>query len=145
TAARPRARWPRRSMRSCSIITVDCSFISLQHILPPCLHFIKENGQIIALIKPQFEVGRGRTDKGVVRSKALQQEAVARVVGFAVHDLGLRCLGVVPSKVKGPKGNQEFLALFQADQARNQRDGLDQASEVSGSGPPVLPSGAASI
>ncbi len=82
------------------LITVDCSFISLQHILPPCLHFIKENGQIIALIKPQFEVGRGRTNKGVVRSEALQQEAVKQVIGFAV-ELGLRCLGVVPSKVKG--------------------------------------------
>ena len=94
------------------LVTIDCSFISLHHILPPCLNFLKEGGLIIALIKPQFEVGRGRTDKGVVRSEALQQEAVTQVIGFAVHDLGLGSLGVVPARVKGPKGNQEFLALL---------------------------------
>ncbi len=100
---------------SVDLITVDCSFISLQHILPPCLHFLKEGGRIIALVKPQFEVGRGRTDKGVVRSERLQQEAVQEVIGFAVDELGLGCLGVVAARVKGPKGNQEFLALFEAD------------------------------
>ena len=94
------------------IAVVDCSFISLTKVLPPCLHWLRPGARICALIKPQFELPRGSTVKGVVRSEELEEEAVSRVVAFA-RENGLRCCGYVPSKVRGPKGNQEYLALFE--------------------------------
>ncbi|MCF8106366.1 MAG: TlyA family RNA methyltransferase [Desulfohalobiaceae bacterium] len=94
------------------LAVVDCSFISLELVLPACLKYLKSCGQLLALIKPQFELDRGRTRKGVVRSKQLQQEAVDKVLAFARQRLGLRERGTVPSRIKGPKGNQEFLVLF---------------------------------
>jgi 23S rRNA (cytidine1920-2'-O)/16S rRNA (cytidine1409-2'-O)-methyltransferase len=93
------------------LVVADCSFISLTKVLPPCLAWIAPMGQICALIKPQFELPRGSTVKGVVRSSGLEHEAVARVITFAQNQ-GLCCLGHVPSRVRGPKGNQEYLALF---------------------------------
>lgn len=94
------------------LVTVDCSFISLRLILPACLGFCKPGARIIALIKPQFEAGPGRGVKGVIRDKALRENIVHEIIDFARHQLGLTTLGFVPSRVMGPKGNQEYLALF---------------------------------
>ena len=91
------------------LVVADCSFISLRLILPPCLQFLKDGGQILALVKPQFELGPEHAVKGVVRSEELQLEAVAQVQDFARDELGLTPLGVVPAGIKGPKGNQEYL------------------------------------
>jgi 23S rRNA (cytidine1920-2'-O)/16S rRNA (cytidine1409-2'-O)-methyltransferase len=91
------------------IIVVDCSFISLSLILPPCLQFLKPGGIVVALVKPQFEVARDQTDRGVVRSEDLQLSAVDKVVTHATQELGLTWHGTVPAAVKGPKGNQEYL------------------------------------
>ncbi|MDZ7760008.1 MAG: TlyA family RNA methyltransferase [Desulfovermiculus sp.] len=93
------------------LVVVDCSFISLTRILPPCLAWMRPGALVCALIKPQFELPRGSTVKGVVRSPELEEEAVSGVVAFA-QDLGLVCHGHIPSRVRGPKGNQEYLALF---------------------------------
>lgn len=95
-----------------NLVVADVSFISLKMILPPCLQWLKPGGRIIALIKPQFELGPAGTDRGVVRDEADQQRAVDSVLEFARNDLGLEVLGVVPAKIKGPKGNQEYLAYF---------------------------------
>uniref|UniRef100_I2Q2D3 Hemolysin A n=1 Tax=Desulfovibrio sp. U5L TaxID=596152 RepID=I2Q2D3_9BACT len=97
------------------LVVADVSFISLTKVLPACLQFLRPGGRLVALVKPQFElppekVGHG----GVVREEAWRQEAVARVTDFARESLGLTLAGVVPSKVKGPKGNQEYLAVFAA-------------------------------
>ena len=94
------------------IVAIDVSFISLKLILPPCLQWLKTCGRIIALIKPQFELGPAGTDRGVVRDEADQQRAVDDVLEFARDELGLEIQGVVPAKIKGPKGNQEYLAYF---------------------------------
>ncbi|WFS61352.1 TlyA family RNA methyltransferase [Pseudodesulfovibrio thermohalotolerans] len=94
------------------VIVADVSFISLTKILPACLQFLKPGGELVVLVKPQFEVGPGLTDKGVVRSKRLQQEAVDTVIGFCEAELGLIVRGVVPSKILGPKGNQEYMAYM---------------------------------
>lgn len=91
------------------LVVVDCSFISLRLLLPPCLQFLKPGGEIIALVKPQFEVGPRAVVKGVVRDPALRDEALTGVIRFAEEGLGLLCLGSVPSKILGPKGNQEYL------------------------------------
>jgi 23S rRNA (cytidine1920-2'-O)/16S rRNA (cytidine1409-2'-O)-methyltransferase len=90
------------------LITLDLSFISLTLVLPKILEFLRPGGEILALVKPQFEVGKGRVGKGgVVRDLALQQEAVARVAQ-AAQALGLQVSDPFPSPLKGPKGNQEY-------------------------------------
>ena len=95
------------------VIVADVSFISLTKVLPSCLRFLKPGGFVAALVKPQFELSPDKIGKGgVVREEAYQQEAVEAVTAFARDELGLTLRGVVPSKVKGPKGNQEYLAVF---------------------------------
>lgn len=94
------------------LVVCDVSFISLTKILPALVRFMKDTGEIVCLIKPQFEVGPGQTDKGVVRDKALRQQAVDMIIHFAASELGLQLKGLVPSSIKGPKGNQEYLAYF---------------------------------
>lgn len=94
------------------LITCDVSFISLTLIIPPCLQWLRPDGKLICLIKPQFELGPKETVKGVVRSEAAQKRAVEKIVSFATnYHLHLRSL--LPSQIKGPKGNQEYLALFE--------------------------------
>ena len=79
------------------LATLDLSFISLTLVLPKILEFMKPGGAILALVKPQFEVGKGRVGKGgVVRDLSLQQEAVAKVAA-AARDLGLAASDGFPS------------------------------------------------
>lgn len=95
------------------LAVADCSFISLRHILPPCLTWLREGGWVLALVKPQFEVGPQLVGKGgVVRDEAARLAAVEAIRRFAADALGLRPLATVPSAVRGPKGNQEYFVLF---------------------------------
>lgn len=91
------------------MIVADVSFISLSKILPPCLKFLRPGGEIVALVKPQFELWPGAAVKGVVRDEDLQKRAVVMVADLMVNEHGMDFKGHVPSKIKGPKGNQEFL------------------------------------
>ena len=91
------------------LAVIDASFISLKLLIPPLLPFFRENISILALIKPQFEVGRGKVGKGgVVRDPALHQEVIDEIIIFC-ETLGLESHGVTPSPILGPKGNKEFL------------------------------------
>jgi len=94
------------------VVVADVSFISLTKVLPACLQFLKPGGELAVLIKPQFELGPGQTDKGVVRDESLRQQAVDLVTDFCRTELGLTVEGVVPSKILGPKGNQEYLCYM---------------------------------
>ncbi|MDQ7834217.1 MAG: TlyA family RNA methyltransferase [Humidesulfovibrio sp.] len=94
------------------VLTADVSFISLTAILPGCLALLKPTCELVLLVKPQFELPAGRTDRGVVREEADRQEAVDGVVAFCRDTLGLTHVGTAPSTLLGPKGNQEFLAYF---------------------------------
>ena len=96
------------------IIVADVSFISLTLILPPCLRWLKHGGLVAALVKPQFELGPHQTDRGVVRDPALRQQAVDKVL-LSCNALGLSLIGVVPSSIKGPKGNQEYIVCLQKE------------------------------
>lgn len=98
--------------RPVDIVVADVSFISLTKILPPCMPFLKQGGEIAVLVKPQFELGPGMTEKGVVRDPALRQQAVDDVTAFCRERLGLSLVGCVPSKIKGPKGNQEYIVYM---------------------------------
>jgi 23S rRNA (cytidine1920-2'-O)/16S rRNA (cytidine1409-2'-O)-methyltransferase len=95
-----------------SLATVDVSFISLRHILPRLRGFLRPRSDALALVKPQFEVGRAFVGKGgVVRDEAMRQEAVRTVAEFA-SGLGFSVAGRAESRVKGPRGNREvFLHL----------------------------------
>ncbi len=95
------------------IITIDCSFISLTKVLPSSIKFLKDQGCIVALIKPQFELERKLVKKGVVKSIELQQQAIDKIRNFVEKELGFKSKGVVPSSIKGPKGNQEYLMLLE--------------------------------
>jgi len=91
-----------------SLAVIDVSFISLRLILPAVSGVLAAGGEIVALVKPQFEVGRGQVGKGgVVRDPALHQSAV-RSVRQAALDLGFAVLGECASPLLGPKGNREF-------------------------------------
>jgi 23S rRNA (cytidine1920-2'-O)/16S rRNA (cytidine1409-2'-O)-methyltransferase len=93
------------------LATVDTSFISLTKVIPRVIEFLGENGRLLALIKPQFEVGRGRVGKGgVVRQPELHQQVVSEVERFC-RDQALAVGGVVESPLLGPKGNREFFIL----------------------------------
>jgi 23S rRNA (cytidine1920-2'-O)/16S rRNA (cytidine1409-2'-O)-methyltransferase len=89
----------------------DVSFISLTLILPPMAAVLAPGGQIVALIKPQFEAGREQVGQGgVVRDPSVHAAVVERITAFGREALGLQLLAVAPSPLRGPKGNVEFLS-----------------------------------
>lgn len=95
----------------------DVSFISLKLILPPMAAVLASGGEMISLIKPQFEVGKGMAPGGYVADEALRQKVVDEVCAFGRDELGLQVVGVVPSPVLGrEKGNVEFLAYWRKAQ-----------------------------
>ncbi|RME40192.1 MAG: TlyA family RNA methyltransferase [Deltaproteobacteria bacterium] len=95
------------------LAVIDASFISLAKVLPATLRHLRRPADIIALVKPQFEVGRGRVGKGgVVRDEQLRQQALRDVVRVA-EELKLRVFGHIESPIPGPKGNREFLLYLQ--------------------------------
>ena len=99
------------------LVVADCSFISLRHILPACLQWLRPGGMMVALVKPQFELGPQYVGKGgIVRDPALHQVAVERVQE-AARSLGLVPLAVLPSAVRGAKGNQEYFVVFRREEA----------------------------
>ncbi len=91
------------------LAVIDVSFISLQKVVPSVLQFLKPHAEIIALIKPQFEVGKGEVGKGgIVRDEAARTAAVERVTDF-FRETGFDVRGVIPSPITGQDGNVEFL------------------------------------
>jgi 23S rRNA (cytidine1920-2'-O)/16S rRNA (cytidine1409-2'-O)-methyltransferase len=90
------------------LAVVDTSFISLRLVLPPALALVRDGGAAVTLVKPQFEVGKGRVGKGgIVRDPALQREALLGLVGF-VREAGHAVRGWCVSPVAGADGNREF-------------------------------------
>lgn len=90
------------------IAVIDVSFISLEKVLPSVKELIKKRGYIVALIKPQFEVGKDLVGKGVITDPKLHAK-VANRIEAVVHDLGFHVEGVVASPILGGDGNREFL------------------------------------
>jgi 23S rRNA (cytidine1920-2'-O)/16S rRNA (cytidine1409-2'-O)-methyltransferase len=88
------------------LATVDVSFISLTKILPAVQGCLPPDGEVLAMVKPQFELARGRVGKGVVRDPADRREAILSVA-LAARDLGLAVKGFASSGLPGPKGNRE--------------------------------------
>jgi 23S rRNA (cytidine1920-2'-O)/16S rRNA (cytidine1409-2'-O)-methyltransferase len=97
------------------IATVDVSFISLTKVIPKVLRFIKKSGEIISLVKPQFEVGRGEVGKGGIVREEEKRLKVVRGVRESLENLGLNTVGIFESPVAGQKGNIEFFIYMRRD------------------------------
>ena len=97
-----------------TLAVVDVSFISLTKILPAVKQVLASPGELVTLIKPQFEAGPERVGKGgVVRDPAVHQEVVETIQRFGTEVVGLTWVGVLASPLHGPAGNIEFLAYWQ--------------------------------
>ncbi len=94
------------------IAVIDVSFISLRLVLAPVLKLLTTGGLIVALVKPQFEAGKGEVDdRGVVRDPELHRRVLAEVEAYG-RDLGMTFLGQCDSPLEGPAGNKEFFLCF---------------------------------
>ena len=101
------------------IAVTDVSFISLRLILPPIVDVLKPGGRVVALIKPQFEVGKGNAPGGLVRDEKLRIEARDGIVRFAQDELGLELIGLAESPIRGKEmGNIEYLSYWRKGNAR---------------------------
>ena len=120
-----------------SFASVDVSFIGLDKILPPALAILTPGGEMVCLIKPQFEAGRDKVGKkGVVRERKVHEEVIRDVTGMAAG-LGFEILGLDYSPIRGPEGNIEYLMYIRKPQ---EADGFvvcgrsdDGAAEAAGS------------
>lgn len=100
---------PEQVPEQLDFFSVDVAFISLKLVLPAARPFLKDNGEAVCLIKPQFEAGREKVGKkGVVRDPAVHEEVIRTTVDFVLHN-GFSVLGLTFSPVKGPEGNIEYL------------------------------------
>jgi len=109
---RTNARYLESLPEQVDLVTVDVAFISLGLILPAAVRWLRPGGQVVALIKPQFEAGRREVGKGgVVRDSSVHRRVLERVLGIAA-ELGLGLRGLMPSPLRGPAGNVEFLGWW---------------------------------
>lgn len=105
--------------------SIDVSFISLTKVLLPVYHLLKDNGEVVCLIKPQFEAGREKVGKkGVVRDPAVHEEVIDKVIAYA-KSIGYAVRHLEFSPIKGPEGNIEYLLHIQ-----KQKDGLPENQEA---------------
>ena len=101
--------------------SVDVSFISLSKILLPARKLLKDGGQMVCLIKPQFEAGKDKVGKkGVVREKSVHQEVIEKIYTLT-EILGFQILGLEYSPIKGPEGNIEYLIYIEKNPAENEK------------------------
>jgi 23S rRNA (cytidine1920-2'-O)/16S rRNA (cytidine1409-2'-O)-methyltransferase len=97
------------------LVVIDCSFISLRKILPAAIALLRASGNIVALIKPQFEAGKAEVDKGegVITDPAIHDRVLRELEEFVAQEAQLRWRGVTESPLLGPAGNKEFLVLLE--------------------------------
>jgi 23S rRNA (cytidine1920-2'-O)/16S rRNA (cytidine1409-2'-O)-methyltransferase len=97
------------------LVVIDCSFISLRKILPPAVALLRPRGNIVALLKPQFEAGRAEADKGagVIADPAVHERVLRELRDFVAAIPELRWRDVTESPLLGPAGNKEFLVLIE--------------------------------
>ena len=105
--------------------SVDVSFISLTKVLGPAKELLKEHGQMVCLIKPQFEAGREKVGKkGVVRDKLVHEEVIEKIISFAL-ETGFSIHALEYSPIKGPEGNIEYLVYIEKDENPKKEESVD--------------------
>ncbi len=113
-------------------VSVDVSFISLSKVLSPIRRLMRTEGEVVCLIKPQFEAGREKVGKkGVVRDPAVHQEVIEKTAGFA-RQTGFVLKGLDYSPVKGPEGNIEYLLYLGRDESLTDTDAGESFPYVAG-------------
>jgi 23S rRNA (cytidine1920-2'-O)/16S rRNA (cytidine1409-2'-O)-methyltransferase len=113
------------------MVVCDASFIGLETILPAAMALARPGALLAALIKPQFEVGKGRVGKGgVVRDPALHDEVCRRIEAWLAARPGWRVVGICDSPILGPEGNKEFVivGVYDGGAAKAGADGTDEAA-----------------
>lgn len=96
-------------------ISIDVAFISLDKVLPVAVHLLKQEGSLVALIKPQFEAGREKIGKGgIVKDKAVHKEVLSYIIAMS-EKIGLYLHGLTTSPIRGTEGNIEFLAFYKKE------------------------------
>jgi len=95
------------------LVAIDVSFISLTKILPAIAPLLKDRGRLIALIKPQFEVGKGEVGKGGIVTETAKHQQVVQQINHAAKEFGLEVCGLIESPIRGAEGNREFLAMYE--------------------------------
>lgn len=105
--------------------SVDVSFISLTKVLGPARELLKDGGEMVCLIKPQFEAGREKVGKkGVVREKSVHEEVIVKVIDFAVEQ-GFWVKNLEYSPIKGPEGNIEYLVYIRKEASGGREETVD--------------------
>lgn len=120
---------PEQIGEKAELISIDVSFISLKLVLPVVKTLLGEKGEVLCLIKPQFEAGREQVGKkGVVRDKRVHQEVILHTLREA-EKLGFQLLGLTYSPIKGPEGNIEYLALLKHGEGISLPENLPEMAE----------------
>lgn len=110
--------------------SVDVSFISLTKVLPAAHELLRDSGQMVCLIKPQFEAGREKVGKkGVVRDRGVHLEVVEKIIDFALNN-GFSVLNLEYSPIKGPEGNIEYLVYIEKSQQPKKEESVDAQAVV---------------
>lgn len=110
--------------------SIDVSFISLRTIMPAVKALLADKGEVVALIKPQFEAGRDKVGKkGVVRDKEVHLEVINTIINFLMEN-ELNVLGLSYSPIKGPEGNREYLVYFTKDKEKEGNFELSQIEDI---------------
>lgn len=109
-------------------ISIDVAFISLTKVLIPVRELLKDGGEVVCLIKPQFEAGREKVGKkGVVREQSVHIEVIEKIIAYAVS-IGFRILNLDYSPIKGPEGNIEYLLHIKKSTLVLEEEGRDELS-----------------
>jgi 23S rRNA (cytidine1920-2'-O)/16S rRNA (cytidine1409-2'-O)-methyltransferase len=125
TIERTNARYLTSLPEAIDVATVDVSFISLTLVLPAVARVLKQEGQVVALVKPQFEAGRTQVGRGgVVRDPEVHKQVLRRLLEWAGRE-GWRVRAATPSPILGPAGNREFLALLTREGATLATEDVD--------------------
>lgn len=110
--------------------SIDVSFISLKKIMPATINLLSDKGEVVALIKPQFEAGKEKVGKkGVVRDINVHNEVVKSIVDYLLSQ-GLNILSLSYSPIKGPEGNIEYLVYFTKDKDRESKFSIDDVEII---------------
>lgn len=117
--------------RPIDVVVADLSFISLTIVLPPLVAAVGHDAEFVLLVKPQFEVGRQGIREGIVREKALREDAVTSVM-WAAWDVGLPTAGILASPIAGSHGNREYLLWLSTRAGRHPTEWLNDIGTMVG-------------
>lgn len=110
--------------------SIDVSFISLRTIMPAVKELLKSSGEVVALIKPQFEAGKDKVGKkGVVRDKEVHKDVINNIINYLINN-EFSIIGLSYSPIKGPEGNREYLVYFTKDITRSTEFTIDKINDI---------------